>query len=65
VATVLRVKVQVIDTLQALAVACSQWGFQLGDPGFQRRNVILDLGGGEARGDVLQAVLQVVSSRRK
>jgi hypothetical protein len=38
------------------AAACGELGFQLGDTGFQRRGILFQLGGGEARGYVLRAV---------
>ena len=41
---------------QTQSVACGELGFQLGDAGFQRRDIACQLGGSEARGDVLRAV---------
>src|SRR6516225_8461737 len=39
-----------IDGLESWAIPRGQLGFQLGDAGFQRSNLISDLGRGEARG---------------
>ena len=40
-------------------VVLGELGFQLGDAGFQRRDIRFRLGGSEARGDILRAVLVV------
>ena len=45
-----------IDGLGPWAIAHGQLGFQLGDAGFQRRDIVCDLGHSEARGDVLRTV---------